>query len=78
MDVREVSLQDLESYFNLTSKVRDGIIMMARANNNLNTPKVRNINAKYNLLLDEVMYRLDGLYKGEEARKEVLNEEVVH
>lgn len=56
-----MSIQDLESYFNLTVKIRDSIIMMARANNNLNTPKVRNINEKYNLLLSEIMSRLDSL-----------------
>lgn len=61
MNVKSMNVQDLESYFNLTSKIRDSIIMMARANNNLNTPKVNEINEKYNLLLSEIMDRLKTL-----------------
>lgn len=61
MNIKTMNIQDLESYFNLTVKIRDSIIMMARANNNLNTPKVRNINERYNLLLSEIMSRLDSL-----------------
>ena len=56
-----MNLQDLESCFNLVCKIRDGIIMMARANNNANTPQVRNINNKYNMLYNEIMLRLDTL-----------------
>lgn len=62
-----MGIQDLESYFNLASKIRDSIIMMARANNNLNTPKVRNITEKYNLLLSEVMSRLNTLENKENS-----------
>lgn len=62
-----MNIQDLESYFNLASKIRDSIIMMARANNNLNTPKVRNITEKYNLLLSEVMSRLNTLENKENS-----------
>lgn len=61
MNVKSMTIQDLESCFNLTSKIRDSIIMMARANNNLNTPKVNEINEKYNLLLSEIMDRLKTL-----------------
>lgn len=78
MDIKQMSVQDLESYFNLTCKIRDGIIMMARANNNMNTKQVRNINDRYNILLKEIMFRLDGLYEGNITKKEMLNEEVVH
>lgn len=73
-----MSLQDLESCFNLTCKIRDGIIMMARANNDMNTRQVRNINDRYNLLLKEVMFRLDSLYEDNTVKKEMLNEEVFH
>lgn len=62
-----MDIQDLESYFNLASKIRDSIIMMARANNNLNTPKVRNITERYNLLLSEVMSRLNALENKENS-----------
>lgn len=61
MNIKTMNIQDLESYFNLTVKMRDSVIMMARANNNLNTPKVRKINERYNLLLSEIMSRLDSL-----------------
>ena len=60
-----MTIQELESYFNLTCKIRDGILMMARANNNLNTPKVRNINERYSLLLSEIMGRLNSLTNNE-------------
>lgn len=78
MDVKKLSLQDLESLFNMTSKVRDGVIMMARANNDINTPKFKNINEKYNMLLNEIKRRIDSLYDGGENGKEVLNEIVSH
>jgi hypothetical protein len=67
MNIKTMGIQDLESYFNLASKIRDSIIMMARANNNLNTPKVRNITEKYNLLLSEVMSRLNTLENKENS-----------
>ena len=51
---------------------------MARANNRLESPELRKINTKYNLLYKEIMIRLDGLYEGENEKKGVLNEEVVH
>lgn len=60
-----MTIQELESYFNLVSKTRESILMMARANNNLNTPKVRNINERYNLLLSEVMDRINSLTNNE-------------
>ena len=43
MNVKEMSLQDLESCFNLACKIRDGVIMMARANNNMNTSIDRDV-----------------------------------
>lgn len=70
-----MTIQELESYFNLTCKIRDGILMMARANNNLNTPKVRNINDRYNLLVSEIMGRLNSLINNEINQNG--NEEVV-
>lgn len=70
-----MTIQELESYFNLTCKIRDGILMMARANNNLNTPKVRNINDRYNLLMSEIMGRLNSLINNEINQNG--NEEVV-
>lgn len=73
-----MSLQDLESCFNLTCKIRDGIIMMARANQNMNTKDVRDINERYNLLLKEIRIRLDSLYEGNITKKEMINEDVVH
>lgn len=78
MDIKQMNLQDLESCFNLVCKIRDGVIMMARANNNMNTNEVRDINSRYNLLLKEVLFRLNGLYEGNNTKKEMLNEEVVH
>ena len=70
-----MSLQDLESCFNLASKIRDGVIMMARANNNMNTKEVRDISNKYNLLYKEVMLRLNSLYSDNNTEnKEVLND----
>lgn len=73
-----MSLQDLESCFNLTCRIRDGLMMMARANNDMNTRQIRNINDRYNLLLKEVMFRLDSLYEDNTVKKEMLNEEVSH
>lgn len=78
MDIKQMNLQDLESCFNLVCKIRDGVIMMARANNDMNTKEVRDINSRYNLLLKEVLFRLNGLYEGNNTKKEMLNEEVVH
>lgn len=65
MSIKSMTIQELESYFNLVSKTRESILMMARANNNLNTPKVRNINERYNLLLSEVMDRINSLTNNE-------------
>lgn len=65
MNIKSMTIQELESYFNLVSKIRESILMMARANNNLNTPKVRNINERYNLLLSEVMDRINSLTNNE-------------
>lgn len=73
-----MSLQDLESCFNLTCRIKDGLMMMARANNDMNTRQIRNINDRYNLLLKEVMFRLDSLYEDNTVKKEMLNEEVSH
>lgn len=70
-----MSLQDLESCFNLACKIRDSVIMMARANNNMNTKEVRDMNDRYNLLYKEVMFRLNSLYVDNNlANKEVLND----
>ena len=71
-----MSLQDLESCFNLACKIRDGVIMMGRANQNMNTPQIRNINNKYNMLLKEINSRIDSIYEGEEnnSEKELLND----
>lgn len=76
MNVKEMNLQDLESCFNLVCKIRDGIIMMARANNNMNTKEVRDINDRYNLLYKEVMVRLNNLYNDNNntINREVLND----
>lgn len=65
MSIKSMTIQELESYFNLVSKIRESILMMARANNKLNTPKVRNINERYNLLLSEVMDRINSLTNNE-------------
>lgn len=71
-----MNLQDLESVFNLVCKIRESLIMMGRANQNMNTPQIRNINNKYNMLLKEINSRIDGMYEGEEnnSEKELLND----
>ena len=71
-----MSLQDLESVFNLVCKIRESLIMMGRANQNMNTPQIRNINNKYNMLLKEINSRVDSMYEGEEnnSEKELLND----
>lgn len=71
-----MSLQDLESVFNLVCKIRESLIMMGRANQNMNTPQIRNINNKYNMLLKEINSRIDSIYEGEEnnSEKELLND----
>ena len=71
-----MNLQDLESVFNLVCKIRESLIMMGRANQNMNTPQIRNINNKYNLLLKEINSRIDSMYEGEEnnSEKELLND----
>lgn len=71
-----MSLQDLESVFNLVCKIRESLIMMGRANQNMNTPQIRNINNKYNMLLKEINSRIDSMYEGEEnnSEKELLND----
>lgn len=76
MNVKEMNLQDLETCFNLACKIRDGVIMMARANNNMNTKEVRDINEKYNLLHKEVILRLNSLYvdNNNTTNKEILND----
>lgn len=77
-DIKLMGIQDLESYFNLISKIREGLIMMARANHNTETSELRNINNKYNFLLKEIMERINSLYEGENSKREVLNEEMAH
>ena len=71
-----MSLQELESVFNLVCKIRESLIMMGRANQNMNTPQIRNINNKYNMLLKEINSRIDSMYEGEEnnSEKELLND----
>ena len=71
-----MNLQDLESVFNLVCKIRESLIMMGRANQNMNTPQIRNINTKYNMLLKDINRRTDSLYEGEEnnSEKELLND----
>ena len=71
-----MSLQDLESVFNLVCKIRESLIMMGRANQNMNTPQIRNINNKYNMLLEEINRRVDTIYEGGEnnGEKELLND----
>lgn len=71
-----MNLQDLESVFNLVCKIRESLIMMGRANQNMNTPQIRNINNKYNMLLKEINSRIDNMYEGEEnnSEKELLND----
>ena len=76
MDIKTMYLQDLESVFNLVCKIRESLIMMGRANQNMNTPQIRNINNKYNMLLKEINSRIDSMYEGEEnnSEKELLND----
>ena len=76
MDIKTMSLQDLESVFNLVCKIRESLIMMGRANQNMNTPQIRNINNKYNMLLKEINRRVDTIYEGGEnnGEKESLND----
>ena len=71
-----MNLQDLESVFNLVCKIRESLIMMGRANQNMNTPQIRNINNKYNMLLKEINRRVDTIYEGGEnnGEKESLND----
>lgn len=78
-NIKELSIQELESYFNLTSKVRDGLIMMARANNNTMSKELRVINSKYDMLHNEVLDRINKLYSDNiKEQKELLNEKIVH
>ena len=76
MDIKTMNLQDLESVFNLVCKIRESLIMMGRANQNMNTPQIRNINNKYNMLLKEINRRVDTIYEGGEnnGEKELLND----
>lgn len=76
MNIKTMNLQDLESIFNLVCKIRESLIMMGRANQNMNTPQIRNINNKYNMLLKEINSRIDSIYEGEEnnSEKELLND----
>ena len=78
MDVKQMTVLELESYFNIVCKLRETTLLMARANNRLDSPELRKINVKYNLLYKEIMIRLDGLYESENEKKGVLNEEVVY
>ena len=76
MNIKTMNLQDLESVFNLVCKIRESLIMMGRANQNMNTPQIRNINNKYNMLLKDINSRIDSMYEGEEnnSEKELLND----
>ena len=76
MDIKTMSLQDLESVFNLVCKIRESLIMMGRANQNMNTPQIRNINNKYNMLLKDINSRIDSIYEVEQNKnlKELLND----
>ena len=76
MNIKTMNLQDLESVFNLVCKIRESLIMMGRTNQNMNTPQIRNINNKYNMLLKEINSRIDSMYEGEEnnSEKELLND----
>lgn len=69
-----MTIQDLESHFNLVCRLRDSILMMARANRVTDSPELRKINVAYNMLHSEIMLRIDSLYVGETERKEALNE----
>ena len=76
MNIKTMNLQDLESVFNLVCKIRESLIMMGRANQNMNTPQIRNINNKYNMHLKKINSRIDSMYEGEEnnSEKELLND----
>ena len=76
MNIKTMNLQDLESVFNLVCKIRESLIMMGRANQNMNTPQIRNINNKYIMLLKEINRRVDTIYEGGEnnGEKELLND----
>ena len=76
MNIKTMNLQDLESVFNLVCKIRESLIIMGRANQNMNTPQIRNINNKYNMLLKEINSRIDSMYEGEEnnSEKELLKD----
>ena len=76
MNIKALNLQFFESVFNLVCKIRESLIMMGRANQNMNTPQIRNINNKYNMLLKEINSRIDSIYEGEEnnSEKELLND----
>ena len=76
MDIKTMNLQDLESVFNLVCKIRESLIMMGRANQNMNTPQIRNINNKYNMLFKEINSIIDSIYEGKKnnSEKELLND----
>lgn len=68
MNIKNLSIQELESYFDLASKMRDRIFSMARANEGYNMENVRRITEKYNLIQTEVMRRITEVENNEETK----------
>lgn len=65
MNIKDLSIQELNCYFDLASKMRERIYAMARTNDNYNMENVRRINEKYNIIQTEVMLRINEINKEE-------------
>lgn len=59
MNIKDLSIQELNCYFDLVSKMRERIFTMARTNDGYKMENVRHINEKYNIIQTEVMRRIN-------------------
>lgn len=76
VNIREISVVELNSYFEMISKIRDGVMMSARMGAS-NVEDVRFANEKFKLIQDEAMRRLREVECVEISEKELLCEENV-
>lgn len=61
MIIEELEIYELESFYNLLVKIREGIATKARINQEYNPQLIKKINDKYNMVKKEIMNRIDEL-----------------
>lgn len=61
MIIEDLEIYELESFYNLLGKIREGIATKARINQEYNPQLIKKINDKYNMVKKEIMNRIDEL-----------------